>query len=80
MLCAVLADARGRLHFEDCAYPQVDGWSKCCKPRWQVDAGAIARSCDDPRQIPVQVDAARTAAIRMRGRPATGHGIMMPTC
>jgi hypothetical protein len=36
----------------------------------QVDAGAIANSCADPRQIPVQVDAARTEAIRM-APPAT---------
>lgn len=64
MLCAVLADARGRLHFEDCAYPQVAWMEHMLQASLQVDAGAIARECTDPRQIPLQVDAARTEAIR----------------
>lgn len=63
MLCAVLADARGRLHFEDCAYPQVEWMEHMLQAALAVDAGAIARSCDDPRQIPAQVEAARVAAI-----------------
>ncbi|WP_287879761.1 multifunctional CCA addition/repair protein [Aquitalea sp.] len=64
MLSAVLADARGRLHFEDCAYPQVAWMEQMLQAAMQVDAGAIAKSCTDPRQIPVQVDVARTEAIR----------------
>ena len=63
MLCAVLADARGRLHFEDCAYPQVEWMENMLQAALAVNAGAIARSCDDPRQIPAQVEAARVAAI-----------------
>lgn len=63
MLCAVLADARGRLHFEDCAYPQVEWMEEMLRAALEVDAGAIARNCDDPRQIPAQVEAARVAAI-----------------
>jgi tRNA nucleotidyltransferase (CCA-adding enzyme) len=65
MLSAVLADARGRLHFEDCAYPQVAWMEQMLQAAMQVDAGAIAKNCADPRQIPVQVDAARTEAIRI---------------
>ncbi|BBF84760.1 tRNA nucleotidyltransferase [Aquitalea magnusonii] len=63
MLCAVLTDARGRLHFEDCAYPQVEWMEEMLRAALEVDAGAIARNCDDPRQIPAQVEAARVAAI-----------------
>jgi tRNA nucleotidyltransferase (CCA-adding enzyme) len=63
MLCAVLADARGRLHFEDCVYPQVEWMEEMLRAALEVDAGAIARNCDDPRQIPAQVEAARVAAI-----------------
>lgn len=63
MLCAVLADARGRLHFEDCAYPQVEWMEHLLQAALEVDAGTIARSCDDPRQIPAMVEKARIAAI-----------------
>ncbi|NWK80260.1 multifunctional CCA addition/repair protein [Aquitalea sp. LB_tupeE] len=63
MLCAVLADARGRLHFENCAYPQVEWMEHLLQAALAVDAGTIARNCDDPRQIPAQVEAARVAAI-----------------
>ena len=63
MLCAVLADARGRLHFENCAYPQIDWMEHMLQAALEVDAGAIAQGCDDPRQIPAQVEAARIAAI-----------------
>lgn len=71
MLCAVLADARGRLHFEDCAYPQVDWMEGMLQAALEVDAGAIARSCSEPRQIAAAVDQARSQAIA-RARLALG--------
>ncbi|PXX48363.1 multifunctional CCA addition/repair protein [Aquitalea magnusonii] len=71
MLCAVLADARGRLHFEDCAYPQVDWMEGMLQAALEVDAGAIARSCSEPRQIAAAVDHARSQAIA-RARLALG--------
>ncbi|WP_199053185.1 multifunctional CCA addition/repair protein [Aquitalea sp. ASV15] len=71
MLCAVLADARGRLHFENCAYPQVDWMEGMLQAALEVDAGAIARSCSEPRQIAAAVDQARSQAIA-RARLALG--------
>jgi tRNA nucleotidyltransferase (CCA-adding enzyme) len=63
MLEACLADARGRLHFEDCAYPQTDYLKALLDAARAVDAGAIAKQCTDPREIPRTVEAARVAAI-----------------
>ncbi|SMF11530.1 multifunctional CCA addition/repair protein [Pseudogulbenkiania subflava] len=63
MLDACLADARGRLGFEQCNYPQVDWLARMLDAALAVDAGAIAQNCTDKRQIPHAVDAARSAAI-----------------
>jgi len=73
MLAAGLADARGRLHFENDPYPQAGWMEQLLAAALAVDAGQIAKSCTDPRQIPQQVDAARIQAItRARQRLLPG--------
>lgn len=63
MLDACLADARGRLHFENTPYPQADYLSTLLTAARAVDAGAIAQACENKADIPVKVDAARLSAI-----------------
>jgi tRNA nucleotidyltransferase (CCA-adding enzyme) len=64
LLEACLADARGRLRFEDCPYPQADYLAALLAAARAVDAGAVAKACSDPRAIPQAVDAVRLAAIK----------------
>jgi len=64
MLDACLADARGRLHFENAPYPQAGYLRTLLAAARGVDAGAIAATCEDKAEIPVKVDAARVAAIK----------------
>lgn len=63
MLAACLADARGRLNFESCDYPQADYLAAMLAAAASVDAGAVARDCHDKKAIPQAVDAARLAAL-----------------
>ncbi len=63
MLDACAADARGRLGFEDRAYPQADYLQALLKAAREVDAGAIAGATEDKAQIPQRVATARTEAI-----------------
>ncbi|POZ60254.1 multifunctional CCA addition/repair protein [Chromobacterium alticapitis] len=63
MLDACLADARGRLHFEEAPYPQKAYLESLLAAAAQVDAGAVAAACDDKSSIPAAIDAARTDAI-----------------
>ncbi len=63
MLAASVADARGRLHFEQTPYPQADWLAAMLDAALQVDAGTIAAACEDKRHIPEAVDAARVRAI-----------------
>lgn len=63
LLAASLADARGRLGFEDCDYPQVDWLAAMLDAARGVDAGAIAAGCQNKADIPLAVDRARLAAI-----------------
>ncbi|WP_147694019.1 multifunctional CCA addition/repair protein [Vogesella mureinivorans] len=63
MLAACLADARGRLHFEQCDYPQADYLAAMLAAAQAVDAGAVAQACTDKKNIAQAVDAARVAAI-----------------
>lgn len=58
-----IADARGRLHFESAPYPQADWLQAMLEAARAVDAGEIARQCQDKRAIPEAVDKARVAAI-----------------
>ncbi|AXK40369.1 multifunctional CCA addition/repair protein [Crenobacter cavernae] len=63
MLDACVADARGRLHFEACDYPQAAWLAEALATARAVDAGAVARACAEPRDIARAVDAARVAAL-----------------
>jgi tRNA nucleotidyltransferase (CCA-adding enzyme) len=63
MLAATLADARGRLHFEDTRYPQVEWLTALLHAALELDAGAVARQCEDKSQLPGQIDCARIARI-----------------
>ncbi|WP_410499300.1 multifunctional CCA addition/repair protein [Chitinibacter sp. S2-10] len=63
MLDACLADARGRYQFEDCDYPQPDYLRRLLAAANAVNAGEIAQSCSDKKQIPHAVEQARIAAI-----------------
>ena len=62
-LAACRADCRGRLTFEHADYPQADYLAALLDAALAVDAGAVAKSAPEPRQISVLVDAARVAAI-----------------
>ncbi|WP_189353278.1 HD domain-containing protein [Vogesella fluminis] len=63
LLEVCVADARGRLHFETCDYPQAGWLRQLLAAAQSVDAGAVARNCADKRDIPQAVDRARVAAI-----------------
>ncbi|HJV06039.1 MAG TPA: multifunctional CCA addition/repair protein [Chromobacteriaceae bacterium] len=63
MLATCVADARGRLGFEQAPYPQAEWLGTMLDAARQVDAGAIATACDDKQRIPAEVDAARVQAI-----------------
>lgn len=63
MLQACAADARGRLGFEQEAYPQADYLLHLLSLARAVNAGEIARSCTDKGTIPAAVQQARIAAI-----------------
>ncbi|GGX89135.1 multifunctional CCA addition/repair protein [Vogesella alkaliphila] len=63
LLEVCVADARGRLHFERCDYPQAGWLRQLLAAAQSVDAGAVARDCADKRDIPQAVDRARVAAI-----------------
>ena len=63
LLQVCIADARGRLHFESAPYPQADWLQAMLEAARAVDAGEIARQCQDKRAIPEAVDKARVAAI-----------------
>ncbi|MCL6262930.1 multifunctional CCA addition/repair protein [Craterilacuibacter sp. RT1T] len=63
MLSACVADARGRLGFEHCLYPQAGYLADLLHAARNVDAGAVAQGCANKRDIPHAVDAARIHAI-----------------
>ncbi|NDV12571.1 multifunctional CCA addition/repair protein [Crenobacter caeni] len=62
-LDACVADARGRLGFEDTPYPQAAYLARLLDAAHGVDAGAIAQGCADKRAIPAEVERARVAAV-----------------
>ncbi len=57
-------DYRGRLGWEDRPYAAAPLWRRVLAAARAVDAGAVARSCADPGQIPARVREARIAAVR----------------
>lgn len=66
-LQACEADARGRLGFEDRAYPQTARLLMALEAAASVDAGAVARECaDNVSLIKDRVHAARVAAVAAR--------------
>jgi tRNA nucleotidyltransferase (CCA-adding enzyme) len=63
-LQACEADARGRLGFEACDYPQAERLRVALAAARAVDAGAIAQTCaDKPAQIKEAVHRARVEAV-----------------
>ena len=63
LLGACEADYRGRLGFEARDFPQSQAWQHAVAAARSVDAGAIARACQDPAQIPLRVHEARVSAV-----------------
>jgi tRNA nucleotidyltransferase (CCA-adding enzyme) len=63
LLGACEADYRGRLGFEARAFPQSQSWRHATAAARAVDAGAVARACSDPGQIPQRVHEARVSAV-----------------
>jgi tRNA nucleotidyltransferase (CCA-adding enzyme) len=63
LLGACEADYRGRLGFEARDFPQSQAWRHAVTAARSVDAGAIARACQDPAQIPLRVHEARVSAV-----------------
>jgi tRNA nucleotidyltransferase (CCA-adding enzyme) len=63
-LQACEADARGRLGFEACDYPQAERLRVALAAARAVDAGAVAQTCaDKPTQIKEAVHRARVEAV-----------------
>ncbi|MBI5784367.1 MAG: multifunctional CCA addition/repair protein [Rhodocyclales bacterium] len=63
LLGACEADYRGRLGFESREFPQSQSWRDATEAARAVDAGAVARACSDPAQIPQRVHEARVSAV-----------------
>ncbi|HEX5394671.1 MAG TPA: multifunctional CCA addition/repair protein [Rhodocyclaceae bacterium] len=63
ILVACEADHRGRLGWEDKPYPAAGQWRRALAAAKGVDAGAIAKACNEPAKIPERIQAARIAAV-----------------
>lgn len=63
LLQACLADARGRLGFENVDYPQMDYLLAALRAVMAIDTAAIVASATNPAQIGANVTAARVAAL-----------------
>jgi tRNA nucleotidyltransferase (CCA-adding enzyme) len=63
VLGACEADYRGRLDYTERVYPAAAAWRAALAAVQAVDAGAIARACTDPTQIPARVHEARVRAV-----------------
>lgn len=64
ILAACEADFRGRLGWEDKPYEAAAAWRRALAAVRGLDAGAIARACKDPAQIPARLHEARIAALK----------------
>ncbi|OIR03557.1 multifunctional CCA protein [mine drainage metagenome] len=64
VLSACECDYRGRLGHQERAYPQAALWRRALAAVRAIDAGAIARACSDPAQIPLRLHEARVAALK----------------
>jgi len=63
-LLACTADCCGRLGYEDAVFEPANFLREALKVAQAVDAGAVARQCDDPAKIRDRVYEARLAAIK----------------
>ena len=63
VLATCEADHRGRLGHAERDYPQRELWRTAAAAATAVNAGAIARACDNPAQIPARINEARVAAV-----------------
>ncbi|HTH94418.1 MAG TPA: multifunctional CCA addition/repair protein [Rhodocyclaceae bacterium] len=75
MLQACECDARGRLGHADDYYPQKQRMMMALDAARGVDAGAIAKACSNPAQIPQHVHAARVAAVAAAMTAAFGEDV-----
>ncbi|OHC70019.1 MAG: multifunctional CCA tRNA nucleotidyl transferase/2'3'-cyclic phosphodiesterase/2'nucleotidase/phosphatase [Rhodocyclales bacterium GWA2_65_20] len=66
VLGACEADFRGRLGFEERAYPQAERWREALAAMQSIDAGAVSRACTNRAQIPARIHETRVAAVRAR--------------
>lgn len=67
ILGACEADYRGRLGYAEREYAAGHCWRRVLAAVQAVDAGAIARACADPAQIPARVHEARVRAVTALG-------------
>lgn len=63
LLQACMSDARGRLGHEQAAYPQADYLQRMLHAAQAVNAGEIARQCEDKNLIAERVREARIVAV-----------------
>lgn len=63
-LQACEADSRGRLGFEKAPFVQADFLRQVLKVATEVDAGFVAKQCEDPANIREQIAMARLGAIK----------------
>ncbi|MCL2346336.1 MAG: multifunctional CCA addition/repair protein [Desulfobulbus sp.] len=63
LLQACLCDYTGRLGWQDCPYASPERLRAALAAVNTVDAGAIARACDTPQQIPERIHMARVRAV-----------------
>jgi tRNA nucleotidyltransferase (CCA-adding enzyme) len=63
LLGACEADYRGRLGYQEREFPQSQSWRHASSAARTVDAGAVARACNDPGRIPQRVHEARVSAV-----------------
>ena len=68
LLCACIADARGRPGYEDSAYPAAAYCQQAVAVINAVDAGGVASRCRDKRLIPLALARASLKALRAMAR------------
>lgn len=69
ILGACEADYRGRLGYAAREFAAGELWRAALAAVQSVDAGGIARQCDDPARIPARIHEARVAAIKSLAAP-----------
>lgn len=70
MLQAAGCDYLGRGGSRPPQWPPADGWRQALSAFRQIDAGAIARACNEKSRIPEHIHAERVAAIRRLREPS----------